>query len=98
MKRYFILFILLFSINLSFSQGGPPVGQHPCPCCEDFIDEDTGEPFEGSEGDYAACDAACTPGNSPCLPIDSGILILIALGASLGILKVYQNKKRQFEN
>lgn len=96
MKKYFILFIFLFNINAAFAD--PPAPEDPCPCCEELIDEDTGLPIPGQEVAYADCNNACLAGENPCAPIDSNILILFILGASLGIFKVYQNKKRQSEN
>lgn len=99
MKKYLILFVFFFNLNLGFAQSLPePTPPGACPCCDDFIDENTGSPFPGSETDYANCESECTAGNNPCVPIDSAILVLVVLGASLGIFKVYQNKKRQFEN
>jgi|GEM_PF-5734835 len=96
MKRYLILLAFLFSINLSFAQPNPG---NTCPCCEEnFIDPNTSEPYPGQEDEYLDCTNDCTAGNNPCVPIDSGILILLALGTSFGIFKVYKNKKRQFEN
>jgi len=97
MKKYILLSFLLFTINLSFAQGPPGPGD-TCPCCEELIDVNTGLPFPGSEADYATCTSECTAGNNPCVPIDSGLLILLALGTSFGIFKVYKNKKSQFEN
>lgn len=97
MKNYFLLFVLLFSINLSFGQN--PGGSDPfCPCCEDMIDENTGLPNPGLEADYIACTNECNAGNNPCVPIDTALFVLIILGASLGLYKVHQNKKRQLEN
>jgi len=99
MKRFIILFIIMFNVNLGFSQPTTTV----CPCCEHLIDDDTGEPKDGMEQAYLDCDTACNnainAGEDPCpASIDSGILILILLGTSFGIYKVYKNKKRQFEN
>lgn len=94
MKKYIVLFVCLFGLNVGFSQpGGPP---NACPCCDEFGNEDG--PNDGEEQEYTDCINACNAGESPCAPIDSGILLLLALGTSLGVYKVYKNKKRQLEN
>ncbi len=112
MKKYILLlFTLLLFINTALSQGPPPPpsgdvgpgdGTDPgfCPCCEeDFTDPETGAPFLGQEAAYDECKVNCKEGNDPCaVPIDSGLLILLIAGASLGIYFTSKNnKKRQFE-
>ena len=90
MKKYIVLFVCLFGLNVGFAQpGGPPGPGDTCPCCDELADEN------GPQPGYQECVDACNAGESPCAPIDSGILILLSLGLSLG---VYKNKKRQFEN
>lgn len=109
MNKYIILlFIALFSINTAISQGPPPPPSGDtgpgggstgfCPCCEEeFIDPESGIPFEGQEGAYDACKDACKAGENPCaVPIDSSLLLLLIAGASLGIYFVSKNK-RQFK-
>jgi len=94
MKKYIVLFVFLFGINVGFAQpGGPPT---TCPCCDEFGDIDGPNP--GQEQEYIDCTNACNAGESPCAPIDSSILLLLVLGTSLGVYKVYKTKKRQFEN
>lgn len=94
MKKYIVLFVCLFGLSVGFAQPGVP--GDTCPCCDEMADENG--PLPGMEAEYAACTSACNAGESPCAPIDSGILILLSLGLSLGVYKVYKNKKRQFEN
>lgn len=95
MKKYIVLLVCLFSLNIGFAQGPPGPGT-TCPCCDEMADENG--PLPGMEDEYIECTNACTAGESPCAPIDSGILLLLSLGLSLGVYKVYKNKKRQFEN
>ncbi|RZK10359.1 MAG: hypothetical protein EOO46_10995 [Flavobacterium sp.] len=95
MKKYIVLLVCLFGLNVSFAQGPPGPGE-TCPCCDEFKDENGVIP--GKEAEALECDNACAAGESPCAPIDSGILLLLALGTSLGVYKVYKNKKRQLEN
>ncbi|MFY0482316.1 PID-CTERM protein-sorting domain-containing protein [Flavobacterium sp. PLA-1-15] len=96
MKKYIVLFVCLFGLNVGFAQpGGPP---NACPCCDELLANPEEGPTPSEEADYTACINACNAGESPCAPIDSGILLLLALGTSLGVYKVYKNKKRQLEN
>jgi len=95
MKKYIVLFVFLFGLNvIGYAQ--PPGPGDTCPCCDEMADENG--PLPGMEDEYLECTNACTAGESPCAPIDSSILLLLVLGTSLGVYKVYKNKKRQFEN
>ncbi|MDR6966797.1 hypothetical protein J2X31_000795 [Flavobacterium arsenatis] len=96
MKKYIVLFVFLFGINVGFAQPGGP--GDTCPCCDELLANPQDGPTPSEEADYYACTNACTAGESPCAPIDSGILLLLAFGTLLGVYKVYKNKKRQFEN
>jgi len=101
MKKYIVLFVFLFGINVGFAQpgdDGPPGPGDTCPCCDELLANPQDGPTPEEEADYIACTNACTAGESPCAPIDSSILLLLVLGTSLGVYKVYKNKKRQFEN
>ena len=98
MKKYIVLFVCLFGLNVGFAQpGGPPVIDDTCPCCDDLLANPSDGPTPSEEADYYACTNACAAGESPCAPIDAGILLLLALGTSLGVYKVYKNKKRQLD-
>lgn len=96
MKKYLLVLIVFLNVNLGFSQCLPPAPppDTDCPDCEYLITWDTVE-CEYSYTDYDACAALTCP---EAVPVDSSLLSLIILGISLGIYKIHQNKKRQFEN
>ena len=94
MRNYLILLVIVFFSSTAVlaqpgGPGGPPVTTEPCECCEEM---------EPDSPEYYECANACMANEKPCTPIDSSILILVLLGASLGIYKVYKNKKRQIVN
>ena len=99
MKKVFLLFVLIFSYNVSYSQcGGTPPPPPECACeeCCDLLGQDpvTCE-FTVETPAYESCadQTGCTT-----VPIDSSILLLILSAVSFGIYKVNENKKRQLEN
>ena len=82
-----------------FDSGSVPASGFYTLCQEDFTLPESRAPFPSQEAAYDECKVSCKDGNNPCaVPIDSGLLILIIAGASLGIYFTSKNnKKRQFE-
>ncbi|WP_432672619.1 hypothetical protein [Flavobacterium sp. SM2513] len=84
MKKYILaLFFTFLCFQINYGQIAPP----GCECCAGLA---------GPE--LTACLTACDedPEGDFCsdpLPIDSNILVLLALGISFGGYSVYQNKK-----
>ncbi|WP_157485861.1 hypothetical protein [Flavobacterium soli] len=95
MKKYILVLVLFLNVALAFADddGAPPPPDTDCECC-------IGLPPAEESDCLIACEA--DPEQDYCdtvVPIDSNILILLALGISFGTYTFYQiNKKRQFEN
>ncbi len=103
MKKYILVLFLFLNVSLAFADDGEPPIPGEEDCCidlEPIPDPDTGDIDPDDQAAYDECLDALAEDPTYCdaVPIDSTILILFALGISLGGFKVYQNKKRQFEN
>lgn len=97
MKKYILILFFLSNVNLGFSQcegAPPPPSECDCDGCCELLGQDP-DTCEWTVITPAYTD--CAELTCPPVPIDSNILILLAFGVSLGIFKLYENKKRQFE-